>query len=245
MPRQGPFDNDSAPSRSMPAVVPSCEVPPCVQDTRVPCDEGASSCHRSSTPAASPVSSASYSRLNAASVCTRHRRSLHTAAQLRLEGGGAIGDVRWIRCRLKIDAVPEHDVLQHAVEVCPSRKNAGNLPPAPGCCGRRLTVSDDNVVRPLHVHAAVRWPCGGLWRARPRPPALSVSPTAERQWRDASAAVGRRMMDTYSPAPGGENQLRPFRPRPAVWASATTTVPSAAPARAKSAAMSFVDPATA
>ena len=39
---------------------------------------------------------------------------------------------------------------------------------------------------------------------------------------------GRSSMDRYSP-PGGERKVRPFLPRPALWAAAMYTVPSGAP----------------
>src|SRR5437764_610494 len=41
---------------------------------------------------------------------------------------------------------------------------------------------------------------------------------------------------------GAVDQVRPSRPRPAVWWSATTTSPSPAPARAASTASVLVDP---
>src|SRR5262245_3329195 len=58
----------------------------------------------------------------------------------------------------------------------------------------------------------------------------------------AIAADGRRIVDTYNPAPGGEDHALPCRPRPAVCRSAPTTVPSAAPRSARRSATSFVDP---
>ena len=39
---------------------------------------------------------------------------------------------------------------------------------------------------------------------------------------------GRSSMDRYSP-PGGERKVRPFLPRPVLWAAAMYTVPSGAP----------------
>ncbi len=45
--------------------------------------------------------------------------------------------------------------------------------------------------------------------------------------------------------PGGENHSRPSRPCPAVWVSAITTVPFAAPSWANCAATSWVDPSSA
>ena len=65
---------------------------------------------------------------------------------------------------------------------------------------------------------------------------------AQRDSRRSSISVaGRTITDTYKPAPGGENQTRPCRPRPAVCISATTVVPSSAPASARRAATSLVE----
>src|SRR5262249_38961543 len=52
----------------------------------------------------------------------------------------------------------------------------------------------------------------------------------------------RTIVDTYSPAPGGENHTRRRRPRPDVCAPATNVVPSASPRSAAAAARSFVEP---
>ena len=52
---------------------------------------------------------------------------------------------------------------------------------------------------------------------------------------------GLKITERYKPAPGGEAHVRPRRPRPAVCSSATTHVPSAAPASASRAATSLVD----
>src|SRR6266540_3399677 len=43
------------------------------------------------------------------------------------------------------------------------------------------------------------------------------------------------------PARGGDSQVRSSRPRPAVWCSATITVPSTAPWRAAAARCAFVE----
>src|SRR5580765_2893037 len=53
---------------------------------------------------------------------------------------------------------------------------------------------------------------------------------------------GRRMAETYKPAPGGDAQLRPNRPRPDDCAFAATTHPSGAPSSASDAAASLVEP---
>ena len=51
----------------------------------------------------------------------------------------------------------------------------------------------------------------------------------------------RSSMVRYSPVPGGEEKLRPLRPRPPVCASATTRVPWGAPWAASSLAVRLVD----
>ena len=61
-------------------------------------------------------------------------------------------------------------------------------------------------------------------QCRPRTPTPAASVT---NW---TCRIGRAQIDRYSPAPGGEFQLRPRRPRPAVCRSATPTNPAAAPA---------------
>ena len=82
-----------------------------------------------------------------------------------------------------------------------------------------------HVVRPLHAGARARWP-PGCPRRRPRRPRSSAAAPPP--------ARGRSTAETYRPAPAGDDQLRPCRPRPADCASATTTQPSrrrAPPAR--------------
>ena len=61
----------------------------------------------------------------------------------------------------------------------------------------------------------------------------------------ATAAGGRSSTVSISDAPGGASQVRPRRPRPAVWWSATTTVPSGSPCRASSSTSVFVEPVSA
>jgi hypothetical protein len=68
-------------------------------------------------------------------------------------------------------------------------------------------------------------------------PAATVSNVVARRG-STPARAGARTVETYNPLPGGENHVRPRRPRPDVWAPATTTVPSVA----IDAASSFVDP---
>ena len=72
-------------------------------------------------------------------------------------------------------------------------------------------------------------------------PAASVSNAVARSG-VRTARDGARSTDTYSPAPGGENQTRPRRPRPAVCVSAMTTAPSWSPLLASAEATSLVDP---
>src|SRR3954468_20022505 len=72
-------------------------------------------------------------------------------------------------------------------------------------------------------------------------PADSVSSAVARSGA-ARARAGERTTETYKPEPGGENQLWPRRPLPAVCASAITTAPSPAGPAACDAATSLVDP---
>src|SRR5919201_1244835 len=59
--------------------------------------------------------------------------------------------------------------------------------------------------------------------------------------RRSPGSLGRATIETYSPAPGGDDQRRPRRPRPQLCVSATMVVPSSAPAAARAAAISLVD----
>src|SRR4029077_8642397 len=72
-------------------------------------------------------------------------------------------------------------------------------------------------------------------------PAVNVSSIVARAG-STRARAGARTTDTYRPAPGGENQVWPRRPRPAVCSSATTTRPCDASEPARVNATSFVDP---
>lgn len=56
-----------------------------------------------------------------------------------------------------------------------------------------------------------------------------------------AGTVGRSRTEKTSEERGGASQVRSRRPRPAVWCSATTTVPSGAPSRARSVATALVD----
>src|SRR5690606_18977763 len=64
---------------------------------------------------------------------------------------------------------------------------------------------------------------------------------ATRRGHCSGSRSGRTMREHQMPWPAGDDHARPRRPRPAVCASATTTVPSGAPARASSRARSLVD----
>jgi hypothetical protein len=61
----------------------------------------------------------------------------------------------------------------------------------------------------------------------------------------ATGAGGRSRTDTSSEPPGGATHVRSRRPRPAVWWSATTTMPSGAPSRASARASALVEPVSA
>ena len=69
-------------------------------------------------------------------------------------------------------------------------------------------------------------------------------PLVARCSRPASSA-GRSTTVISNDEPGGASHVRPNRPRPAVWWSATTTTPSGAPARARSAASRLVESSSA
>src|SRR5262245_2873841 len=58
----------------------------------------------------------------------------------------------------------------------------------------------------------------------------------------SAGPAGCSTTETYSPAPGGDDQLRPTRPRPSDWAFAATTNPSGTPASAAAMATSLVEP---
>ena len=96
-----------------------------------------------------------------------------------------------------------------------------------------LATADEHVVRPLEHRRGAR----GARPHRTRR-CRSRASSAERR---ASGSGGRSTADRYSP-PGGDAHTRPSRPRPAFCASAITTVPCCAPARASRAASSFVEP---
>jgi hypothetical protein len=81
--------------------------------------------------------------------------------------------------------------------------------------------------------------------AASRTAARAATPAAMPNWGSAAGAKaggGRSRTETASDVRGGVSQGDlPARPRPAVWASATTTVPSGAPAAARSRAASLVE----
>ena len=57
-----------------------------------------------------------------------------------------------------------------------------------------------------------------------------------------AVGAGRSRIEHSSDAPGGACHVRPRRPRPAVWWSATSTVPAGAPARAAATRSALVEP---
>ena len=76
-------------------------------------------------------------------------------------------------------------------------------------------------------------------------PTATATAIAIRPHRSGTTDGRRRMTDMAIDPPGGDcHGALPRRPRPAVWASATTVVPWEAPVRAISPATSFVDPTT-
>ncbi len=73
--------------------------------------------------------------------------------------------------------------------------------------------------------------------------AATTSPTrsGSHGQRPASTPVGRTSSDIESPDRAGALQVRPRRPRPAVWCSAISTTPSSSVVRARSTRSAFVD----
>ena len=99
-----------------------------------------------------------------------------------------------------VDAEPQDDML-HA------GRSGRRLPPGcrPACGARgRVPIGDDDVVRPLDLDRQAGRARGCL---RDRHAAR------QRQSRQQPRA-SRQTIDTYRPAPGGENHSRPRRPRP-------------------------------
>ena len=63
--------------------------------------------------------------------------------------------------------------------------------------------------------------------------------------RDDGVAAAGAGPTPAATAPGGASHVRSRRPRPAVWWSATSTIPSGAPSRARASASAFVEPVSA
>ena len=94
----------------------------------------------------------------------------------------------------------------------------------------------EHVVGPLHAGVDPR----ARRAPRRRRTRSAAAATARLRW----ARVGRSSTENVSAAPAGVSQVRSSRPRPAVWCSATTTSPSGAPCRARSATSALVDGAS-
>ena len=77
-----------------------------------------------------------------------------------------------------------------------------------------LLAVDEDVVRVLDRRARRR-------SRRPPPRAATSVSSGQR----ATGGGGRRTTESASPVPGSSTQTRPSRPRPAVWCSASATVP--------------------
>ena len=111
-----------------------------------------------------------------------------------------------------------------------------STPAAPDAASERmpgeLAPRGEHVVRPLQL--------GARRRAR-RPP-----PPPRRPPRAGSSATPSRRAAAGAPRgrgpPGGDTHVRPSRPRPPVWPSASTTVHSGAPPRASALSRSLVEP---
>ncbi len=73
--------------------------------------------------------------------------------------------------------------------------------------------------------------------------ATATPASSESQPRRASGtAAGRTSRENVSAARGGDTQVRPIRPRPAVCSSAASTTPSGAPASARASRSALVEP---
>src|SRR6058998_969146 len=81
--------------------------------------------------------------------------------------------------------------------------------------------------------------------ARSRASATATPVAIENVARSTGATRGRTRIETRRLVPGASAHVRPRRPRPADWWSATTTVRSTAPSAARSKAMACVDSTTA
>ena len=109
----------------------------------------------------------------------------------------------------------------------------------------RSSVSRPAILRPLHSTSL-----GHLIRALPAPISRAASAAATAaamviSGARAGAIAGRSTTENVSALPRGATQLRPRRPRPRVWKSATTTSPCRAPASARRWASSLVDSSSA
>ena len=79
-------------------------------------------------------------------------------------------------------------------------------------------------------------------------PRASAAPTATTIGSipaSTGATGGRSSTETSSACPRAASHERPRRPRPALWRSAPTTVPSGAPSRARTIRSSLVEPVSA
>ena len=117
------------------------------------------------------------------------------------------------------------------------RCRPGRSPPRrgcrPPCAARRPSRRSLGHLRP---HGTAARLAHGVVRGEPgeqRQPAAAGR---------AETPPGRSSTLTVSPEPGGDTQLRPSRPRPASWCSATSTVRSGAPAAAAASRSALVEP---
>ena len=116
--------------------------------------------------------------------------------------------------------------------VPPSPAEAARLDQDPGQLRELLAAREHDVVRPLDER-----------RPRSSEPgaASTASQTATAAASGSSRGAGRSTSEASSELPGGADQRRPWRPRPAVCSEAVTSDPCGAPAAASSRARSLVE----
>src|SRR5690606_20837835 len=123
-----------------------------------------------------------------------------------------------------------------------------------------VSTSTPHSFRPPTTTSLGHFTSTGSVQRRPWPSSFSAAPgvlsasAASAASRTAAAARkaksgawpkatgGRKITENVNAVPGGANHRRPCRPRPAVCRSATMTVPSGAPSRARRFASSLVEP---
>ena len=153
-----------------------------------------------------------------------HHRSVRRRRRVERDRSGSLGDRVGEASRVHVDADSDHDRARERLH-----EHAADLL----ACAVARGVEDEDVVRPLDAH-----PRG---RRRSRHPLARRQPRGEREEREplgrALEADHHRQEHVLAAA---ASQVPPWRPRPAVWRSATK-VARAARQRAAALASSFVE----